>query len=213
MVQGTSQKCLLGGLPASSIHPSRSLPRLYIPAARLGAARPLSHAPAASPGPPPTLHPPQLGTRIHLYTRTARTVRNGAARHSPPSLLSAPPQVHYNNPDGDAGVVDSSGLRLYYTPDLRQYDLGIMSLAQLQLRIPPQTPFYEAAPTWCPGACTRRFPTELTLVTSGYHMHTLGRTIVTQVGEGRGAQRGRAGARQCVVGRWVGWTAASNYNT
>ncbi|KAK2864314.1 hypothetical protein Q7C36_003468 [Tachysurus vachellii] len=35
-------------------------------------------------------------------------------------------EVHYNNPNKIAGVVDNSGLRLYYTAQLRQYDAAVL---------------------------------------------------------------------------------------
>ena len=31
-------------------------------------------------------------------------------------------QIHYDNPDHLANVWDSSGFRVYYTPNLREYD-------------------------------------------------------------------------------------------
>ncbi len=34
-------------------------------------------------------------------------------------------QTHYNNPNGDAGKVDSSGVRVYYTEELRSFDMGV----------------------------------------------------------------------------------------
>lgn len=35
-------------------------------------------------------------------------------------------QTHYNNPNGDAGMVDSSGVRIYYTGEERQFEMGVM---------------------------------------------------------------------------------------
>merc|ERR1711931_37288 len=32
-------------------------------------------------------------------------------------------QMHYDNPTRMTGVTDNSGMRIYYTDDLRQYDL------------------------------------------------------------------------------------------
>ncbi|KAJ3123574.1 hypothetical protein HK098_001829 [Nowakowskiella sp. JEL0407] len=46
-------------------------------------------------------------------------------------------QVHYNNPEHVSGVVDSSGLVLTYTPVLRKYDVGILTLGSLGIRVPP----------------------------------------------------------------------------
>ncbi|XP_041716334.1 DBH-like monooxygenase protein 2 homolog isoform X1 [Coregonus clupeaformis] len=40
-------------------------------------------------------------------------------------------EIHYNNPAQEAGRRDSSGLRLYYTAQLRQHDVGIMTTGLL----------------------------------------------------------------------------------
>ena len=34
-------------------------------------------------------------------------------------------QTHYDNPNGDAGKVDSSGVRVYYTEELRPIEMGV----------------------------------------------------------------------------------------
>ena len=50
-------------------------------------------------------------------------------------------ETHYDNPNLDKGVVDSSGLRILLTPNLREYDAGIMSagieVQPLALIVPP----------------------------------------------------------------------------
>nr|CAB3263916.1 DBH-like monooxygenase protein 1 homolog [Phallusia mammillata] len=50
-------------------------------------------------------------------------------------------EMHYDNPLRKADIVDSSGLRLTYTPDLRQYDAGILDIgvgvSGIQHIIPP----------------------------------------------------------------------------
>uniref|UniRef100_A0A3P9KJA9 Monooxygenase, DBH-like 1, like n=1 Tax=Oryzias latipes TaxID=8090 RepID=A0A3P9KJA9_ORYLA len=52
-------------------------------------------------------------------------------------------EIHYNNPQQKAGVVDNSGLRLYYTDQLRQHDVGILNTGMLPIlpakyNIPPK---------------------------------------------------------------------------
>ena len=37
-------------------------------------------------------------------------------------------QIHYNNPEMKSGYVDSSGIRIWHTPTLRQYDAGLISI-------------------------------------------------------------------------------------
>ncbi|XP_078722329.1 putative DBH-like monooxygenase protein 2 [Lampetra fluviatilis] len=54
-------------------------------------------------------------------------------------------EIHYNNPQMVSGVRDSSGLRLYYTPNLRKYDTGILEtgiLPNIYHFIPPNTTSY-----------------------------------------------------------------------
>ncbi|XP_060948028.1 DBH-like monooxygenase protein 2 homolog [Limanda limanda] len=51
-------------------------------------------------------------------------------------------EIHYNNIHREAGRTDNSGLRLYYTAELREHDVGILSTGVLpfnhiQYRIPP----------------------------------------------------------------------------
>nr|XP_002124053.1 DBH-like monooxygenase protein 1 [Ciona intestinalis]XP_026690880.1 DBH-like monooxygenase protein 1 [Ciona intestinalis] len=40
-------------------------------------------------------------------------------------------EIHYDNPTVKPDIIDSSGLRLTYTPDLRHYDSGTLLVAQL----------------------------------------------------------------------------------
>ncbi|XP_076612797.1 DBH-like monooxygenase protein 2 homolog [Chaetodon auriga] len=52
-------------------------------------------------------------------------------------------EIHYNNPNMETGRTDSSGLRLYYTAQLRQHDVGVMTTGlllfnHLQYNIPPK---------------------------------------------------------------------------
>ncbi|XP_030261454.1 DBH-like monooxygenase protein 2 homolog [Sparus aurata] len=52
-------------------------------------------------------------------------------------------EIHYNNPNNVSGRTDSSGLRLYYTAQLRQYDVGILMTGvvpgmNINYKIPPK---------------------------------------------------------------------------
>lgn len=88
-------------------------------------------------------------------------------------------QVHYNNPTGAPGGVDlGSGFELIYTPTLRKYDVGVLTLGDLEFVIPPQKSSYEAV-NYCPSGCTDRFPASgLTVIGNGFHMHELGVSAV-----------------------------------
>ncbi|XP_040920021.1 DBH-like monooxygenase protein 2 homolog isoform X2 [Toxotes jaculatrix] len=57
-------------------------------------------------------------------------------------------EIHYNNPNLDAGRTDSSGLRLYYTAQLRQHDVGILTTGvqpfeYMNYVIPPKAPEFQ----------------------------------------------------------------------
>ncbi|KAG2433438.1 hypothetical protein HXX76_008495 [Chlamydomonas incerta] len=68
--------------------------------------------------------------------------------------------VHYNNPDGQAGVVDDSGFDIAVTPER-----------------------YSLRPSVCPAGCTARHLARgppLRLLGSGLHAHTLGRAVSTR---------------------------------
>ncbi|KXZ46096.1 hypothetical protein GPECTOR_47g373 [Gonium pectorale] len=80
-------------------------------------------------------------------------------------------QVHYNNPEHVSGVVDASGFEIIYTPRLRPYDAGILTVGQKAIAIPPGRPKYSLAPS---------LKTPLRLLGSGLHMHLLGKSIVTR---------------------------------
>ncbi|PNH00660.1 MOXD1 1 [Tetrabaena socialis] len=94
--------------------------------------------------------------------------------------LQARAYVHYNNPDALEGVVDASGLEVLYTPQLRQYDAGVLTLGQRAITIPPGRPIVTLKPNVCPSSCTSRLRTPLRLLSAMVHMHTLGRAIHTQ---------------------------------
>ena len=40
-------------------------------------------------------------------------------------------EIHYDNPEFIEGLVDDSGVRIYYTPQLRQYDAGTIMLGDI----------------------------------------------------------------------------------
>ncbi|KAJ3116723.1 hypothetical protein HDU96_008962 [Phlyctochytrium bullatum] len=96
-------------------------------------------------------------------------------------------QVHYNNPDGDSGVIDSSGFQIFYTTKLRQYEVGVLTLGNVEIRLPGNnsSPVL-LTPNACPGTCTSRIPSNLTLISVADHMHTLGLNMTIQrVREGK----------------------------
>jgi hypothetical protein len=90
-------------------------------------------------------------------------------------------QLHYNNPQLLKGQKDSgSGLRIYYTSKLRKHDIGMLTLTQFLLDIPPGKASVPATPTTCPGSCTKRLNKEVKLVSGFFHMHGLGKSAIAR---------------------------------
>lgn len=68
-------------------------------------------------------------------------------------------ETHYNNPDGDAGQVDNSGVRVYYTETLRPMDMGIMQLADpyvglMGMPLPSGKSHFSFS---CPSSCSEEY--------------------------------------------------------
>ncbi|XP_046572551.1 MOXD1 homolog 1-like, partial [Haliotis rubra] len=83
-------------------------------------------------------------------------------------------QVHWNNPEKKSDYFDQSGMRIYYTPNLRTYDAGILTTGQESLLIPPGESSVKAVAS-VPSVCTSHFFTETINATAAInHMHYLG---------------------------------------
>lgn len=90
-------------------------------------------------------------------------------------------QMHYDNPRGLAGVVDSSGIKLVLTETPRLYDAGVLLMGQVLqgMLIPPRATNYTLVAE-CPSDCTSRLfpPSGITFVASLLHTHEAGRALV-----------------------------------
>ena len=90
-------------------------------------------------------------------------------------------QVHYDNPDGDAGQVDNSGVNIFYVREPREHLLGVLSPITLSLdfntEIPPQRKRHFIT-TGCEVTGLTR-PVRLMQIT--WHAHLLGREMYTDV--------------------------------
>ena len=86
--------------------------------------------------------------------------------------------MHWNNPGEVEGLTDDSGFRIYYTPQLRQFDAETIFFGSFQLNIPPgQRSHHEAS--YCPGVCTRQMFDEAINISIIYpHMHLLGNSLL-----------------------------------
>ncbi|XP_072176978.1 dopamine beta-hydroxylase-like [Diadema setosum] len=93
-------------------------------------------------------------------------------------------ELHYNNPTRKSNIIDSSGLRFYYTPTLRPYDAGIMELGLVytpKLSIPPGMDKFVLT-GHCLPKCTRAgFPRSgVYAFASQLHTHLTGTAVWTK---------------------------------
>ncbi|XP_045032302.1 dopamine beta-hydroxylase [Daphnia magna] len=93
-------------------------------------------------------------------------------------------EVHYNNPTIRGDWVDSSGVRLWYTNHLRQYDAGVMELGLEytdKMAIPPGQESFTLTGYCLPQCTAVSLPkTGITIFGSQLHTHLLGYRVVTQ---------------------------------
>ena len=84
-------------------------------------------------------------------------------------------EMHWNNPQELQGETDSSGVRFYYSPQLRQYDSETLYFAQAWLELPPgQTRVTQSAR--CPAECIEHIFNSTTVYIPEIvpHMHYTG---------------------------------------
>jgi len=98
-------------------------------------------------------------------------------------------QVHYTNPNGVSGELDSSGIRVYYDTVATTYLGGVLALGDEYLQASP-LPANTASihlELSCPNECTRLLSKPLTVFGSFLHMHGHGRmaySTITSVATG-----------------------------
>ena len=68
-------------------------------------------------------------------------------------------QMHYNNDDGETGIIDNSGMRVYFTDKLRTYNMGTTTLgyAMRKISLPPKQTSLVVSDT-CSSKCTNKIP-------------------------------------------------------
>jgi len=64
-------------------------------------------------------------------------------------------QVHWKNQQLNPDEYDSSGLKIFYTKNLRAHDTWILFIGQLQMTIPPGRPRYFKTGV-CHSDCTKK---------------------------------------------------------
>ncbi|GFO42330.1 DBH-like monooxygenase protein 1 homolog [Plakobranchus ocellatus] len=83
-------------------------------------------------------------------------------------------QIHWNNANLTDGMADSSGFRIYYTRELRKYDVGNLQVGQNDLEIPPGQDHYAQTGS-CSSECTSQWLSQPTFLTRAHiHMHYTG---------------------------------------
>ncbi|XP_050050808.1 dopamine beta-hydroxylase-like [Dermacentor andersoni] len=116
-------------------------------------------------GAPPLAYPEEAG------------LSTGGSDYSPYVML----EVHYNNPAQRNDYVDSSGITIYYTGELRPFDVGILEIGLEytdKMAIPPQKQGFHLT-GYCISECTRvALPNSgITLVAAQLHTHLTGERV------------------------------------
>jgi len=93
-------------------------------------------------------------------------------------------EIHYNNAEKKSGIVDSSGIRIYYTPSLRKYDVGVIEIGLEYTdknSIPPGQKSFDVS-AYCVAECSRvGLPPEgITVFASQLHTHLTGIGVWTR---------------------------------
>ncbi|XP_013401794.2 DBH-like monooxygenase protein 1 [Lingula anatina] len=102
------------------------------------------------------------------------THQNSGVRFGRGSVQRMALQVHWANTELNTGYFDSSGMSIFYTPKLRQYDLGNVQIGQTFLEIPPLSDRFEQHGS-CSSDCSRKqllHPVYFTK--TNLHMHGAG---------------------------------------
>lgn len=91
-------------------------------------------------------------------------------------------EIHYNNPDGDMGVLDSSGIKMYWTSNKRPLDLGILQTGDPQVELEGRPVSASGGLSQhsfdCEGGCSALFLDEpITVLREHLHMHASGASI------------------------------------
>uniref|UniRef100_A0A183EGL3 Dopamine beta-hydroxylase n=1 Tax=Gongylonema pulchrum TaxID=637853 RepID=A0A183EGL3_9BILA len=91
-------------------------------------------------------------------------------------------EVHYNNVERVAGMLDRSGFTISYTGQLRQYDAAVMELGLIYGDANSIPPHQKAFPLTghCVADCTKKLPADgINVFASQLHAHLYGRKLWT----------------------------------
>lgn len=97
-------------------------------------------------------------------------------------------ETHFDNPSYPSNsqqrrsLIDSSGVRLYYTDTRRRYILGSIQTGDALVTLRDTPVAHDVSYQFsCPSICTSRFSEPVTLVSSFLHMHRTGRHASTNI--------------------------------
>ena len=92
-------------------------------------------------------------------------------------------EIHYNNPDMVQGLIDSSGVRFYYTTEPREIEIGILTLGDplMGLRGQALGNGLSSHSFRCPGSCSSTaLQQPVTVLREYLHMHQTGKSMVNE---------------------------------
>jgi Copper type II ascorbate-dependent monooxygenase, C-terminal domain/DOMON domain/Copper type II ascorbate-dependent monooxygenase, N-terminal domain len=91
-------------------------------------------------------------------------------------------EVHYNNPQGTAGLVDNSGVRVFWTSEPREQQMGILSTGDPQVSLMGQEVGNGISRHTfeCPGTCSSVVGQEVTVLREHLHMHEIGARMTNE---------------------------------
>ncbi|XP_076820953.1 DBH-like monooxygenase protein 1 homolog [Clavelina lepadiformis] len=97
-------------------------------------------------------------------------------------------ETHYDNPNLQSGIVDSSGLRVFYTSQLRQYDAGVLEVGHLVYPfnhlIPPNADSYlsygECHKDCLAAGLAAQNQSDIKVFGVNFHTHLLGQALTLQ---------------------------------
>mmetsp|Transcript_34657 Transcript_34657/g.63948 ORF Transcript_34657/g.63948 Transcript_34657/m.63948 type:complete len:337 (-) Transcript_34657:63-1073(-) len=93
-------------------------------------------------------------------------------------------QMHYENLAQESGISDGSGLRLTFTPKLREHDYGYVIVGTSLGQTPALEPGHDDLERmgYCPSECTDQLIPEegVNVHAQFFHAHLAGRALVTQ---------------------------------
>ncbi|XP_023242130.1 DBH-like monooxygenase protein 1 homolog [Centruroides sculpturatus] len=93
-------------------------------------------------------------------------------------------QIHYDNPEFARGIVDSSGLRISYTPKLRQYDGSMLTVGSLWypcVFVPPNQKEFIISGHGHPSCLRQGIPPEgIKIFSSLLHSHLIAKKITVR---------------------------------